>query len=163
MRVGGEFSDSFGVEVRVRQECVMSTWLFNIFMDGCMREIKCRVGNAGAKLRLNGEFWSVVTCLFADDTVLLAESEGDLQRVVNVFWIVCKRRKLKVNTGKSKVMVFKRREEEVVNFNTAYRIRLPAVARCRIMLGSEKMEEVSEFNPLAPGPRHECAHCIQDL
>ncbi len=33
-------------------------------------------------------------------------------------------------------------------FNTAYRIRLPAVARCRIMLGSEKMEEVSEFKHL---------------
>ncbi len=39
-------------------------------------------------------------------TVLLAESEGDLQRVVNEFYSVCKRRKLKVNAGKSKVMVF---------------------------------------------------------
>ncbi len=100
------------------------------------------MGNTGAELRLNGEGWSVVTCLFADDTMLLAESEGDLQRVVNVFYSVCKRRKLKVNAGKSKVMVFERREEEMVDFNIAYRIRLPAVARCRIMLGSEKMEEV---------------------
>ncbi len=94
--------------------------------------------NAGAKLRLNGEIWSVVTCLFADDTVLLAESEGDLQRVVNEFYSVCKRRKLKVNAGKSKVMVSERREEEVVHFNTAYRVWLPAVTRCRVMLGSEK-------------------------
>ncbi len=93
--------------------------------------------NAGAKLRLNGEVWSVVTCLFADDTVLLAESEGDLQRVVNEFYSVCKRRKLKVNAGKSKVMVFERREEELDDFNTAYRMRLPAVVRCRVMLGSE--------------------------
>ncbi len=61
----------------------MSPWLFNIFMDGHMKEIKCKVVNAGAKLRLNGEVWSVVTCLFADDTVLLAESEGYLQRVVS--------------------------------------------------------------------------------
>ncbi len=36
---------------------------------------------------------------FADDTVLLAESEGDLQRVINEFYSVCKRRKLKVNAG----------------------------------------------------------------
>ncbi len=56
-----------------------------------------------------------------------------------------KRRKLKVNAGKSKVMVFERREEEVIDFNTVYRVRMPAVARCRISLGSEKMEEVSEF------------------
>ncbi len=67
----------------------MSPWLFYIFMDGCMREMICKVGNAGAKLRLNGEVWSVVTCLFADDTVLLAESVGDLQRVVNEFYSVC--------------------------------------------------------------------------
>ncbi len=33
------------------------------------------------------------------------ESEGDLQRVVNEFYTVCKRRKLKVNAGKSKVKV----------------------------------------------------------
>ncbi len=81
-------------------------------------------------------------------TVLLAESEGNLQRVVNEFFSVCKRRKLKVNAGKSKVMVFERREEELMNFNAAYRVRLPAVAGCRIMLGSEKMEEVSEFTYL---------------
>ncbi len=42
-----------------------------------MREMKSKVMNAGAKLRLNGEVWSVVTCLFADDTVLLA------------VWVVC--------------------------------------------------------------------------
>ncbi len=81
-------------------------------------------------------------------TVLLAESEGDLQRVVNEFFSVCKRRKLTVNAGKSKVMMYERREEEVINFNTAYRVRLPAVASCRIMLGIEKMEEVSEFKYL---------------
>ncbi len=80
--------------------------------------------------------------------MLLAEREGDLQRVVNEFFSVCKRRKLKVNAGKSKVMVSERRDEEVINFNTAYRVRLPAEASCRIMLGSEKMEEVSEFKYL---------------
>ncbi len=38
-----------------------------------------KVVNMGAKLRLNREVLSVVTCLFEDDTVLLAESEVDLQ------------------------------------------------------------------------------------
>ncbi len=80
--------------------------------------------NAGAKLKLNGEDWSVVRCLFADDTVLLAESEGGLQRVVNEFYSVCKRRKLKMNVGKSKVMVSERREGEVIDFNTACRVRI---------------------------------------
>ncbi len=40
VRVGREFSESFAVDVGVRQGCVMSPWLFNIFMDGCMRNMK---------------------------------------------------------------------------------------------------------------------------
>ncbi len=60
MRVGEEFSESFAGEVGVRQGCVMSPWLFNIFMDGCMREMKRNVVNMGAKLRLNGEVWVLV-------------------------------------------------------------------------------------------------------
>ncbi len=36
----------------------------------------------------------------------------------------------------------------MIYFDTAYRVRLPAVVRSRIMLGSEKMEEVSEFKYL---------------
>ncbi len=41
--VNVELSESFNVEVGVRQGCVMSPWLFNIHMDGCIREMKVRV------------------------------------------------------------------------------------------------------------------------
>ncbi len=89
----------------MRQRCVMSSWLFSIFMDGCMREMKAKVGKVGARLKLNGVDWAVAACLFADDTVLLAESEIEHQRVVDQFHSVCSRRKLRVNAGKSKMMV----------------------------------------------------------
>ncbi len=68
--------------------------------------------------------------------------------MINEFYNVCKRRKLKVNAGKSRVMVFEKKKGEVIDFNIAYWVRMPAVARCRIRLGSEKMEEVSEFKYL---------------
>ncbi len=58
----------------------------------------------------------MAACLFAYDTLLLAESERELQRVVDQFHSVCSRRKLRVNAGKSKGMVFERKEVEVVNF-----------------------------------------------
>ena len=85
----------------MRQRCVMSLWLFNIFMDGFMREMKARVGKVSARLKLNGETWEVVTSLFADDTVLLAEDERQLQRVFDEFHKVCLRGNLKVIVGKS--------------------------------------------------------------
>ncbi len=49
------------------------TIIISIFTDGCMREMKRKVVNMGTKLKLNGEVWSVVGCLFVDNTVLLAE------------------------------------------------------------------------------------------
>ena len=57
------------------------------------------------------------------------------------FYRVCARIKLKVNVKKSRVMLFERREVEVVDFNTPYRVSVPAVGRCEIVPG-EKVEEV---------------------
>ena len=45
-----------------------------IYMDGCMKEMTIKIHNVGAKLRLNGVQHFLVTGLFVDDTVLLAES-----------------------------------------------------------------------------------------
>ncbi len=75
--------------------------------------MKARVGDIGAGLQLDGVGWSLVTSLFAHDTVLMAESERELQRVVKEFDVVC-------NVGKSKVMVFERAEGEG-DFATPYR------------------------------------------
>ncbi len=110
-RVNGELSESFNVEVGVRQGCTVSPWLFNIYMDGFIREMKVRVQDLGARLNVRSEEQPVVESLYADDTVLLAESEGMLQKIVDEFDRVCKRRKLKVNAGKCKVMVFEREQE----------------------------------------------------
>ncbi len=71
---------------------------------------------------MNGMGWSVTACQFADDTLLLAESERELQRVVDQIHNVCKRRKLRVNAGKSKVMVFERRDVEVIDYGNPYRV-----------------------------------------
>jgi hypothetical protein len=44
--------------------------------------------------------------LYADDTVLLAESAEELQLELNYFYEYCEKWNLKVNTKKSKVMFF---------------------------------------------------------
>ena len=54
------------------------------------------------------------------------------------FYSVCKRRKLKMNTGRSKMMVFERREVEVVDFNTFYWVSVPVIGRKKE--GSERVK-----------------------
>ena len=36
-------SEWFSVKVDLRQGCVMSPWLFNLFMDGLMKEFKANM------------------------------------------------------------------------------------------------------------------------
>ena len=148
VRIDGELSESFGIRVGVRQGCVMSPWLFNVYMDGVIREMKAKVGKVGAKMELEGENWWMVTSLFADDTVLFAESERELQKVVSEFHNVCKRRKLKVNINKSKVMVFERRKTESIDFARPYRVQRQEECKCRIVMEGAKLEEVNEFKYL---------------
>ncbi len=85
VRVNGELSESFNIEVGVRQGCLMSPWLFNIYMDGCIRKMKVRVRDLGARLNVRGVEQPLVAGLYADDTVLLIETEGMLQRIVDEF------------------------------------------------------------------------------
>ena len=86
VRVGGKVSESFEVKMGLRQGCVMSPWLLNIFMDGVVREVYTRVNEAGVKLSGEGERdWVLSQLLFADDTALVAESAEQLQCLVQEF------------------------------------------------------------------------------
>ncbi len=80
LRVKGELSESFSVVVGVREGCVMSPWLFNIYMDGCIREMKVGVWDLGARMNVRGVEQPLVAGLYVDDTVLLVESEGRRRR-----------------------------------------------------------------------------------
>ena len=52
---------------------------------------------------VNGGRCEVNQLLFADDTALVADSEEKLRRLVSEFGIICERKNLRVNVGKSKV------------------------------------------------------------
>ena len=43
VRIGMAVSEWFQVNVGLRQGCVMSPWLFNVYMDGVVREVNARV------------------------------------------------------------------------------------------------------------------------
>ena len=50
--------------------------------------------------------------MYADDTVLLAVSTDDLQKNLNIFNIYCEAWKLSINCSKSKVAIFRKRNEK---------------------------------------------------
>ena len=58
VRVGNDVSEWFPVNVGLRQGCVMSPWLFNVYMDGVVRDVNVRVlgKRAGAA---QCEWWQV--------------------------------------------------------------------------------------------------------
>src|SRR5215469_16954900 len=91
VRVEGVLGRKFEVSVGLRQGCVMSPWLFNLLMDGIVREVKreCREDGLGLE-STNGEgLFRVSMVLYAEDTVLLGESRESLQKLVSVFNWVC--------------------------------------------------------------------------
>ena len=100
-----DVSECFTVNVGLGQGCVMSQWLFNVYMDGVVREVNARVLGKGLELlSVNDGRFEINQLLFADDTALVADSEQKLCRLVTEFGRVCERRTLIVNVGKSKVM-----------------------------------------------------------
>ena len=74
--VGNDVSEWFSVNVRLSLSCVMSPWLFNLYMDGVVRQVNVRVLGKGLELlSVNGGKFETNQLLFADDTALVADSE----------------------------------------------------------------------------------------
>ena len=97
VRVRNDVSEWFPVNGGLRQGGVMSPWLFNVYMDGVVREVNVRVLGKGLELlSANGGKFEISQLLFADDTALVADSEEELLRLVSEFGRVCERRKLRV-------------------------------------------------------------------
>ena len=65
----------FPISQGVRQGCVLSSWLFNVFIDRIMREMKERL-QGGVQLTTT----LVEMLLFADDIIVCTEKKEDMER-----------------------------------------------------------------------------------
>ena len=101
-RVKVEWGESewFGIDNGVRQKCINTPWLFNVYMEA----VKMRIGRKEMRFQEEGREWRLLGLLYADDLVLCGESEEDLRAMVGHFVKECRRRGLKVNKGKSNLM-----------------------------------------------------------
>ena len=100
VKLGNQCTETFEINKGVRQGCVLSPLLFNIFLSDLPKKLDLNEG----KITLdNTEISSLV---WADDMVLLADSEGGLQQMLKTLEIYCHENKLQINTDKTKCMIF---------------------------------------------------------
>ena len=96
VKVKGKCSDCFDIDIGVRQGCILSPLLFNIFLCDLAKsllEIDSPVG------KINSVFW-------ADDLVMFSDTEEGLQKLLKILEAYCKENELTINTKKTKCMVF---------------------------------------------------------
>ena len=89
VRVNGKESDAFSVKVGVHQGSVLSPLLFIIVLEALSRELR-----VGLPMEL----------LYADDLVLLAETEDSLLEKLRIWKIGMEAKGLRVNASKTKIM-----------------------------------------------------------
>lgn len=114
----------------LRQGGSLSPLLFIILMDDIVKEIKTSSKQLPIGYR-NLKQTGINECAFADDVVIYAKSEKDLQRNLDAWKEALDRRQMKINGSKTKVMVISREEEQI-----------------QILLENKKLEQVSSFKYL---------------
>uniref|UniRef100_A0A8C6Q6L6 Reverse transcriptase domain-containing protein n=1 Tax=Nothobranchius furzeri TaxID=105023 RepID=A0A8C6Q6L6_NOTFU len=123
-RIASSKSRSFPVRVGLRQGCPLSPILFISFMDRISRHSQGVEGIRFGGLRIR-------SLLFADDVVLLASSERDLQLSLEQFAVDCEAAGMRISSSKSETMVLIRKRVE-----------------CLLRVRDEVLPQVEEFKYL---------------
>ena len=138
----GAISDSFACNVGVRQGENLSPMLFAIYLndfelylrnsynglDGISIEAKNYLCDDDIEI-----FLKLYVLLYADDTIVMAETPKELQDALNAVYNYCSTWKLTVNTSKTKIVIFSR--GKVRNYPN-------------IMFGTDVLEVVDDYTYL---------------
>ncbi|MEW8546102.1 MAG: reverse transcriptase family protein, partial [Candidatus Thiodiazotropha sp.] len=111
VRLNTDHSNFFTCNMGVRQGENLSPFLFSIFLNDLeeylrnndVDGINCETPDIENELYI---YLKLCILLYADDTVILSESETGLQHALNVFQNYCKEWQLTVNVDKTKVLIF---------------------------------------------------------
>ena len=104
MKVENERSDWVDIERGEKQGCVLSPDLFSMYTQIVMEELAEVEG-----VSIGGR--NVNNIRYADDMVLIADSEGKLQRLIDEPQDKCLEKGLRINRSKTEVMGITKRNE----------------------------------------------------
>ena len=100
VRTGHGTTDWFQIGKGVRQSCILSPCLFNLYAEYIMRN--ARLDEAQAGIKIAGR--NINNLRYADDTTLMAESRKELQSLLMKVKEESKKADLKLNIQKTKIM-----------------------------------------------------------
>lgn len=127
IRCGGCMSDPVAIKKGVRQGCVASPDLFNLYQETIMRGIADLEGVKVGGVNINN-------IRYADDTAIIATSETKLQNLMDRVVNDSQALGMEVNTQKTECMVIKK--------NTATNVR------CKIYINGAELKCVKSFRYL---------------
>ena len=106
VKIGDDRSDLIKIERGVRQGCVLSPDLFSLYSQLVMDELEQLDG-----IKIGGR--NINNIRYADDTVLLADTEERLQELIDRLDEEGRAIGLKINIGKTEVMGVTKRTEQL--------------------------------------------------
>ena len=102
VRIGHGTTDWFQVGKGVRQGCIFSPCLFNLYAEYVMRHAGLEEAQAGIKIARR----NTNNLRYADDTILMAETEEELKSLLMKVKEESEKVGLKLNIQKTKIMAF---------------------------------------------------------
>ena len=99
VQMNGSIGEWFRTTGGVRQECLLSSTIFNIFLEWIMSDA---LEEHDGKVSIGGR--NITNLWFADDIDALAEEEQELEALVESLNKTCTRYKLEISAEKTKLM-----------------------------------------------------------
>ena len=109
IRLNGKFTQWFNIGFGVRQGDALSTTLFSAFINDLAEEIK------SLNIGINIDNDIISTLFYADDIVLLAENENNLQKMLDCVYNWCSKWRMTINIDKTNVIHFRKKRNAMTN------------------------------------------------